>query len=402
MAELIKAPVLDTRDDEQIAAEMIARVSGGLTAAAVDKGIRVWLRLREMVEAGGLPVPACPELTYANPSAPHAALLEAMAMLAAYQSFKLNRLPDRVRIEFHRLFGATLRGSLPATATLRFTSSAPAGVGVTVPAGTLVADESGAYVFSTDAELFIPAGQATGTVTATRTAGGETTLAADTLVSLSDPVAFIAEVTNPAAVDSGADAETVEQALARAVNYQRRAERIVTARDLEEAILEDVLLGNGVVRAFPQVRDADWQTPRAGHTTVVVMTKAGGAVGAEKKAAIRALLSQAVGAPFIHVKDPTFHDFQIGADVRVNSFTAQAAVAAAVRARLLEFYTPSEGNFGRSILRSEIIAVVEGTPGVKRIVPQPGGEILAAPLADAEVAPYEMPRVTQVTINVVP
>lgn len=401
MAELIPTPVLDGRDEEQIAAEMIARVSGGLTLAAVDKGIAVWLRLREMVEAGGLPVPACPELSNANPSSPHTALLEAMALLAAFQSFKLNLLPEKVKIEFHQLFGAERRDAMPATTTLRFTSGAPAGLGVTVPQGTLVADESGAYVFATDEELFIPDGEPTGDVTATRTEGGALALAPGTLTSLSDPVAFVAGVTNPEAVDSGADAESVESALARARNYQRRAERIVTARDLEEAILEEVLLGNGVVRAFPQVKDADWQTPRAGYTTVVVMTKAGGAVGAEKKAAISSLLSQAVGAPFIYVKDPVFGDFQIEADILVDSFTTQAAVVAAVRANLGAFYAPSDGNFGRSILRSEIIAVIEGTPGVKRIEPQGGGEILAAPLADIALAPYELPRVTEITINVV-
>ncbi|HEY9286159.1 MAG TPA: baseplate J/gp47 family protein [Pyrinomonadaceae bacterium] len=398
---LIPAPVLDPRDEEQIAAEMIAHVSGGLTAAAVEKGIAVWLRLREMVAAGNLPAPASPELTNANPSSPHTALIEAMAMLAAYQSFKLNLLPDKVRIEFHRLFGATLREAQPATTTLRFVSGAPAGVGVTVPAGTLVSDAGGAYQFTTDEELFIPAGEETGEVAATRTAGGALALAIDTLTTLSDPVAFVAAVRNPEPVDSGADAETIEEALARAVNYQRRAERIVTARDLEEAILEDVLLGNGVVRAFEQVKDGDWGTPRAGYTTVVVMTRAGGAVGAEQKAAIRELLSQAVGAPFIYVKDPVFRDFQIEADVLVNSFTTQAAVVSAVRANLEAFYSASEGNFGRSILRSEIITVIEGTQGVKRIEPQPGGEILAAPLVDSGLAPYELPRVTEITINVV-
>jgi uncharacterized phage protein gp47/JayE len=401
MADLIPTPVLDDRDEEKIAAEMIARISGGLTLETIDSGIEVWRRLREMVVAGLLPVPACPELTNANPPSPHTVPLEAMAWLAGLQSYKLNQVPALVYIAFHQLFGIQMRQATPATTTLQFTSSAPAGVDVTIPAGTEVGTDGGDITFLTDADLLIAAGHLTGTVSATRTGAGATSLAQGTLTRLIDSIAFVSAVTNPAAVESGSDAETVASALARARNYQRRAERLVSAQDLKDAILEDVLFGNGIVKAFPVVKDGDWLNVSVGHTTVVVMTKTGGAVDDAKKKAINSLLYQAIGAPFIYVKDPTYVEFDVQADVRVSAFTSQVAVRSAAEAKLRSFYAPSEGNIGRSILRSEIIAVIEGTQGVSRIEPQPGGAILAAPLADVDLATYVLPKLVNVTINVV-
>ncbi len=78
MASLIPSPVLDARDEELIAAQAIARVSGGWTLDNVDKAIQTFRQLRDVIAAGNL-APVCPELTNANPSSPHTVLLEAMA-----------------------------------------------------------------------------------------------------------------------------------------------------------------------------------------------------------------------------------------------------------------------------------------------------------------------------------
>ena len=76
----------------------------------------------------------------------------------------------------------------------------------------------------------------------------------------------------------------------RARNYQRRSERIVSKRDLEDAIYEEVLMRSGIVKAFPFVEEGDWDgDAKPGHTTVIVMTATGLPVGDEKEAAIREL-----------------------------------------------------------------------------------------------------------------
>jgi hypothetical protein len=68
---------------------------------------------------------------------------------------------------------------------------------------------------------------------------------------------------------------------------------------------------------------------------------------------------------------------------------------------LRNFYAPTSGNFGRSILRSDIITLIESTEGVERIVSDSEGPILTSPVEDLALAPYELPNLQVVTLNVV-
>jgi uncharacterized phage protein gp47/JayE len=393
-------PVLDTRDEIRLAAEAISRVSGVLTAERILKNIEVQRELLAMVESGAVSPAICPELTNVNPSSEHTALLEAMAWLIGFLMYKINQVPEQNEIAFARLFRIELREATRATTTLQFTINPPPGVAVTIPAGTAVSTVDEGIIFETDEDLLLAAGVTVGTVAATRTVVGVTLLAPGKLTTLLDSPAWVEGVTNPDEIESGSEAESVEAALERARNYQRRAERLVSARDIEDAIYEDVLARNGIVKAWPFVMDGDFETPRAGHTTVVVMTRAGGVVSGEIKRAISAQLQQAVGSQFIYVKDPQFVDFNVEANVRVAAFVSQSGVVAEVERRLRAFYAIKPGNFGRTILRSEIIAEIEGTSGVDRIEPE-GVNILIEPLADIDIAPYELPRLISVNLHVV-
>ena len=99
----------------------------------------------------------------------------------------------------------------------------------------------------------IPSGTLTGTATARRIAAGHTLLSPNVLTKMIDSIAFVDAVTNVPAIDSGTELESLESTLQRVKRYQRRGERIVSAKDLEDAILNDALNGNGVVRVFPFV-----------------------------------------------------------------------------------------------------------------------------------------------------
>jgi hypothetical protein len=410
MADLIPTPVLDPRADAQLAAQAIARASGGLTAERIEQNITVQRELLAMVEAGALAQAVCPELSNANPSSPHTVLLEAFAWLCGLMLYRINQVPSQNLIAFARLFGIELRVATPATTTLRFAVASPPGVSAAIPAGTEVATEDGQIVFATDVELVIPPGTITGDVSATCTAAGAITLAPDTLTNLLQPVAWVTNlndpdlrsVTNPYAVASGSDQETVPAALERARNSQRRAERLVSSQDIEDAILQDVLAGNGVARAFSFIKDGDYSTYLPGHTTVVAMTLAGDPLSDEVKARIRGTLQQAVGNQFIYLKDPSFVSFAVTAGVRLTGLVTQSATLAAIGKNLQNFYAPTSSNFGRSVYVTDIITIIQETQGVDRIVRQQDGSLLAAPVADVSVAPYELPRLGTVTLNVVP
>jgi len=326
----------------------------------------------------------------------------------AQQARRVNQLPVRDQIAFANLFGIQLREATNATTRLTFTVGfVPPDTDVTIPAGTIVSSSDGAYSFTTDEDLVIASqyGELSGAVAATRTVAGATLLSANTLTKMVDVIAFVDSVANSTAVDSGTDAETIEQALQRAVNYQRRGQRLVSARDIEDAILEDILLGAGIVKAFPFVKAGDFSALnhlKAGHTTVVVMTPAGNAVSAAVKAQITDAMQQAIGAQFIHVIDPIFSTFSVTANIKIVGLTSENAIKAGVEKNLRDFYAAKKGNFGRAILRSEVIAIIEGTTGVDRIVSDADGPIVDSPGADVGLAPYELPKLVNVTLTVVP
>src|ERR1700742_2616076 len=207
--DLIPAPDLEIRDEEQLAAEAIGRVSGVRTAVLVQSQITSLQALLVMINSGALDdSPACPELTNANPSAPHTAHLEAQAWLLGQMAYRINQIPKQNQIAFANLFKTGLREASPATTTLQFSVAPPNGVDVTVPEGTQVSTQDGLIVFATTEALVIEFGDATGTVAASCTQPGSLLLAPDQLVKMVDPIAWVDAVMNPDAIDSGGDDET--------------------------------------------------------------------------------------------------------------------------------------------------------------------------------------------------
>lgn len=372
----IPPPDIDPRDGEQLAAEAIQRLSE-----------------------------LCPELTNNNPTSPPVRLMHTQAWHVEQVLYAVNRLPPLATIEFARLFGVELRLATPATTTLTFTVAPPVGTPAVIPAGTRVTTADGTYVFETDEELALSAAEPEGSVAATRTVAGHVLLDAGALSRVADPVAWVVGVTNEQSVDSGTEQEAVESALTRARSYQRRAERIVSARDLQEAI-EDLTGGGLIMRVFEKTEDGHWGpgefARRVGCSTVLLMTAAGNAVSAEIKQQIGSLAEQFVGHVYVYLKDPTFRDFDVACDVRLTGLAVQSVTRSRIESALRARYAVKEANIGQSVLRSDLIETIERTAGVASIVAQsPSGTILASPVADLELEPYELPRLGTITLNFV-
>ena len=399
---MIEYPNLEIRNEDRLVAESVARVSGGLTTPIVEAQIRERYELLKLITAG-LGAPICPELTNANPSSPHTVLLEAFGWVLAQQAYRFNQVPKQNFIAFANLFGIEPRVATAATTLLTFTVAPPLNTAVTIPVGTEVASEDGKFVFQTTQALTIPYGTLTGSVLARRTVAGHTLLQPAVLTNMIDSVAFVTAVTNLSAVDSGTEIEPLESTLERVKRYHRRGERIVSTKDLEEAIGEEALEGNGVVRAFPFVRNGEFTSGEklVGYTTVIVMTKTGDNIDSTATKRIAALLDTTVGNQFIYIVDPAFVNFNVTADVLLSTGSPSDAVVALIERNLRNFYSASRENFGRPILRSEIIAVIEGTAGVDRIVVPESGVIIASPVVDTKLVEYQLPKLVNVTINVV-
>lgn len=397
---LIPRPDLDIANEELLAAQAIARTTGPLTTELIDSYIAAFGELRKLVDAGNLTL-VCPELTNANPSAAHTVILETLAWMLAQMGYRINQIPEQNLIEFARLFGIELRNAAKAQTMIRFTT-AQATEDTIVPAGTRVASADESIIFETIAELKIELPATTGSVAAQNIVAGHVLVSSNQLTKILDNIAFIGAATNLFAIDSGTETETVESALERMRQYQRRAERIVSSKDLEEAILE-ALGGNAVVRVFPFIVNGEFLThkPKEGHTTVIVMTRTGENIDSIAEVKIAALLEQAVGNQFIYIVNPSFVEFDIKVSVRLNTGSPQGAVVAAIETNLRNFYAANREQFGRAIYRSEIIAVIEGTSGVDRIEPESADRILISPEADAKLQEFELAKLVDVTINVI-
>lgn len=398
---MIKYPDLEIRDEDKLAAEAIAKTSGGLTQDILDAQIRNRQEIKKLLAAQSF-TPVCPELTNANPSSPHTVILEGFAWLLAQQAHRFNRVPRQNHVAFANLFGIEPRAATKAETLLKFTVAPPNGVDITIPAGTEVSDADGQYVFETVAPLTIPYGTVSGETLARRTVAAHTLLAPDVLTELVDVVAFVTAVTNESAVDSGTELESLDSTLERVKRYQRRGERLVSSKDLEDSILDEALDGNGVVRAFPFIINGDFSgTKTPGHTTVVVMTANGETIDSIGKSRIRTLIDETVGNQFVYIRDPDFVEFDVAVNVRLRTDSPQAAVLAAIENNIRAFYAPAREQFGRPIYRSEIIAAIEGTAGVDRIESHSASQILISPVGDMKLAEYQLAKPVNITINVV-
>lgn len=393
----IEPPDLEIRDEELLAAEAISRTVGALTVERIDGFIEILQNLRTRV-ADGADVPVCPELTNANPSAPHVVILETQAWLLAQMAYRINQVPEQNLAEFAALFGTGRREATHAETILRFTIADGTVSPVVVPRGTIVLDQTETVRFETTEDLTIQIGQFSADVSAKRNIAGYTLLAPGTLTKIGGSLVGVNSVRNPFAVESGTDEETLDAALDRMRQYQRRTERIVTAKDLEDALREEV---GGVVKVFPFVVNGEFGTePTAGHTTVILATHNGDAVDPAQLAKATKLLEQIVGNQFVYIASPFFADFSISARVKVAEFAVASSVKAHVETRLREFYKTRAESFGKPILRSEIIAVIEAADGVERIMSAPDAPILQSPLADRRLPVWAMPRLREVSIDV--
>lgn len=401
---VIAPPDLEIRNVEKLAAQALARIAMPPSAALVRNYIGVLQNLLDVIESGSMPTsPLCPELTNVNPSATTVVIAEQLSWLLEQIAFRINQLPERDQIEFARMFVGARHDATATTAELQFTTTGQQEV--TIPAGTEVSTADGNIVFATIGDLTIPFGETTGTVEALRTVAGVTLLAPNTLIRQVDQIAYVSAVTNTVTVDSGSGEETLSEYLERARSYQRRAGRLVSAKDYEEAAFQDVLRRNGIVKMFPFISAGDFAGGnKAGYSTMIVMTSSGNAVSDDLKAQIRTLINeQGQAGQFVTLLDPQYVNFNVAANVKISGFTSQLAVIASVEANLRAFYSPKTGNFGRRILRAEVIHEIEGTDGVDRVDPvDPTGPILITPVADTVLAPYQLPRLVSVTINVVP
>lgn len=301
-------------------------------------------------------------------------LMESLALEVAQIVFAVNRLPGAVVEVLLRLYGVTRDLGTYPTSTVTFTMiddtgySLPAGVRVAVPMG---GDEE-SLVFATTVAAEVAPGALTVTVpvmgtVATAAVNG---YPASTVIELLDAVSSVSAVELAGPIGGGAGEESDVDWFARGVNrFARLTETLVLPSHFVAAALEHP----AVERAFvvdnynPDVAGGH-VGDHPGHVAVAVYGD-GAAVPSWVKDELLADFSRKVLANLeVHIIDPTLTPVDVDITVVLNPGVDAAATLAAAEAAVAEYLSPSTWGWSSTVWRNELISLVDGVPGVSRVV----------------------------------
>jgi predicted phage baseplate assembly protein len=198
----------------------------------------------------------------------------------------------------------------------------------------------------------------------------------DTLTSLTRALAYIDAVTNPIAANGGADRESVDEAKERAPYTIKSRDRAVTAEDFETLAL----------RASTSIARAKCVPDRTsrGAVTLVVLPKAEpGARGLARRLVPsneilryikRYLDERRLVGTILHVVRPRYRDLSLKVTLLRRTIGTSDRLRREIADKLRTYLHALAGGrsgkgweFGRAVLKTELIHVVEEVPGVEGV-----------------------------------
>jgi len=254
-------------------------------------------------------------------------------------------------LEHHGVLVDTERlGAAAATVTLQLTLSAVRETATTIPAGTRATAGDGIY-FAVDETAVIPAGETTITVGATCTETGikGNGYAAGEIKTLTDPVPFVAAVTNITTSEGGADREKDDDYRSR---IQEAPERFSVAGP------------SGAYEYFakatnPLITDVKAKNGGPGIVNVYVLLQGGELPGEEILAAVDEVLTSDKIRPLtdnVHVLSPTAVNYDVNVKYWVSreDATELVSIQAAVEKAVHDYVGWQKAKMGRDINPTEL------------------------------------------------
>lgn len=182
------------------------------------------------------------QLSDTSDSGPLGVLLRAQAFATAELLYEVNKLPLALALKLLELAGTVRQLGAKSRAELTFYLTAPRSNAFVIPKGFEVSSTGDAR-FYTDSVLIIPAGLSSGNVSATSgDVGAVMNMPAYSINQVVQPLAFLASVINIEPSQGGADAESIESAIARGL-VTLRSSNPVTTKDFEN--LAQAAMGSG-------------------------------------------------------------------------------------------------------------------------------------------------------------
>jgi phage-related baseplate assembly protein len=292
-----------------------------------------------------------------------------------------------------QLVGVTRLAAQPAGCTLQFTLANALTIPFVVPKGTRVGTQDGQYIFATLADLTIPAGATSGTVSALATVagpGGNGYVAGQVSVQIT-PNSLISAVANTDTSADGSDPETddhLRQRIQLAPNGFSKAGPADAYR----------LLALGVSAA---IVDAQVVSPVPGTVQVFILTgpittqpvaspNSAGIAGSTLIAQVLAALSGDTVRPLddtVEVDAVTEVDYTITATITTYSDVDGASILSQAQATAAQFAIENAARIQRDIVPSQWIAALS-LPGVYEVT-----VAIAANIGGTPVAPQSDGRV---------
>lgn len=275
-----------------------------------------------------------------------------------------------------------------ARTTLQFTKATGAiALSVVVPAGTRASTQDGEQVFETEANLTIPAGQASGSVFADCTLAGAiaNNLEAGQVSTLVDLVPSIASVTNTTKTNGGAAVEGDDRFRERvklapnkfsvAGSYGAYLYWILTA---------DQTISDAAILSPFRVQVDIYPLTSSGLPTAEILDKVRDVVTASR---IRPLTDN------VTVLSPTAINYSLIAEVTLYSDADVANLQDALNQAAADFATLKRSRLGQDVPRSQAIAALS-LPGVYAVS-------LVSPSVDLIVEPSQWANCINTQINIV-
>lgn len=286
------------------------------------------------------------------------------------------------------LLGVTRLPAQPARTTLRFSLDESLEFDLLIPKGTQVETKDGKFIFETDKDVTIPAGQTYIDISATCTTVGAS---ANGYIQgeVNSPVSvlpYISSIQNITVTYGGADEEDDERLRQRIREAPERfsnagsygAYRFWVMSAHQDIIDTGILSPSpGVVNIYPLMKD--------GNPTQEILNLVSSVLNDEK---IRPLTDQVIVLP------PTKVDFSIVAQITIYSDSDSGTIQRNLEEKILQYINNMKSALGKDIVRTQIIALLNGVYGVYKVD-------LIEPAQDRVLAENEWANCIGYTINIV-
>lgn len=328
-------------------------------------------------------------------------LMSTLALQIAETIFSINRLPAGITEVLIKLFGITRDVGLQPVANLTFTVANDQGY--TIPAGVRarlnLAGGLDPVIFTTNTELVIASGNTTGSVLATGDrytdeANGTTS---GTLLDYLESTFAVDSVEVTSISTDGRNPESDTDYFTRGTTrFTRLSDTLVLPKDFVAYALEDVTFQRALGIDNWDANIANTPGTIGGHVTVAVYGLNRLNTSNEKTALATEMGDLALANLVVHVIDPDITSVDVTTTVVALAGYDAATVTANITAALTDYLSPMTWEWGQTVRKNELIALVSNVAGVDYV------DTMTVPASDVTLtgyAPLAQVGTLSITVN---